>query len=119
MNFEYTHDKINEIDLFTLKGELMDKGQALQLLYEVDKCIEKHDNKFILNLVDLKYVNSTGLNVLINILTKSRKSGGDVAIASLSKKVQELLTITKLNTIFNITDSVDEAAIKLNAKTSG
>jgi len=114
MNFEYTFDKIDELNLFTLKGELIDKGQAMQFLYEVDKCIEKKDNKFILNLSDLKYMNSSGLNILINILTKSRKSGGDVAIAGLSKKVHELLAITKLDNIFNITDSVDQAVKKLH-----
>ncbi len=114
MNFDYTFDNIDEINFFTLKGELIDKSQALQFLYEVDKCIEKKDNKFILNLTDLKYVNSSGLNVLINILTRSRKSGGDVAIVAPSAKVQELLTITKLNSIFNIADTVEEAKIKLN-----
>ncbi|MBI2268836.1 MAG: STAS domain-containing protein [Bacteroidetes bacterium] len=115
MNFEYTHDKVDDINLFVLKGELIDKGQALPFLYEVDKCIEKKDNKFILNLIDLKYMNSSGLNILINILTKSRKSGGDVAISGLSKKVHELLSITKLNSIFNIADSVTEAAEKLHS----
>ena len=113
MNFEYTYNKVDDINLFTLKGDLIDKGQALQMLYEIDKCIEKKDNKFILNLAELKYMNSSGLNILINILTKSRKSGGDVAISSLSKKVHELLMITKLDSIFNITDSVEEAAKKL------
>lgn len=115
MNFEYTHDKVDDINLFVLKGDLIDKGQALQFLYEIDKCIEKKDNKFILDLVDLKYMNSSGLNILINILTKSRKTGGDVAIAGLSKKVHELLSITKLNSIFNIADSVKAAADKLHA----
>jgi anti-sigma B factor antagonist len=115
MNFEYTFDKVDDINLFTLKGELIDKGQAMQFLYEIDKCIEKKDNKFILNLADLKYVNSSGLNVLINILTKSRKAGGDIAIASLSKKVLELLSITKLISIFNIADSVEAASKKLNS----
>jgi anti-sigma B factor antagonist len=113
MNFEYSSDKLDEINLFTLKGDLIEKGQALQFLYEVEKCIEKKDNKFILDLAELKYINSTGLNILINILTKSRKAGGDVAVSNPSKKVLELLTITKLNSIFNLAGSVNEAAQKL------
>ena len=114
MNFEYSYDKLDEVSLFILKGDLIEKGQALQMLYEIDRFIEKKDTKFILNLTDLRYMNSTGLNILINVLTKSRKAGGDVAIFGLSAKVTELLTITKLNTIFNIADSLQEAMKKLN-----
>ena len=113
MNFEYQYDKLNDISLFTLKGDLIEKGQALQMLYEVDRFIEKRDTKFILNLSDLRYMNSTGLNILINVLTKSRKAGGDVAIFGLTSKVNELLSITKLNTIFNIADSLEGAVKKL------
>src|ERR1035437_4771439 len=113
MNFEYSCDKLDDISLFLLKGDLIEKGQALQMLYEVDRFVEKQENRFILNLSDLRYMNSTGLNILINVLTKSRKAGGDVAIFGLSPKVRELLAITKLDHIFNIADSLEEAMKKL------
>ncbi len=113
MNFEYSSDKIGDISLFLCKGDLIEKGQALQMLYEIDRFIEKKEIRFVLNLTDLKYMNSTGLNILINVLTKSRKAGGDVAIFGLSPKVKELLVITKLDHIFNIADSLEEAVKKL------
>jgi anti-sigma B factor antagonist len=114
MSFEYTCSKLNDLNFVTLKGDLIEKGQALQLLNEIDLFIEKKENKFILNLSELRYMNSTGLNVLINILTKSRKSGGDVAIYGLLPKIKELLEITKLNSIFNIASSKEEASKKIN-----
>ena len=57
-------------------------------------------------------MNSSGLNVMINVLTKSRKAGGEVAIANVTKKIKELLIITKLNSFFNVSESIDEAFAK-------
>lgn len=114
MNFEYSNDLLDEINVFTLKGDLIEKTQAMPMMYEIERLIAKKDNKFILKLHDLKYMNSTGLNILINILTRSRKGGGDVALIGVTPKVAQLLAITKLDTIFNITDTIEEAQSKLN-----
>lgn len=114
MIFDYKLTMDHGISSFVLSGELVSKEQALKMLEEVDAGIEKGDNKILLNLADLKYVNSSGLNVMINILTKARKSGGDVAICNVNKKINELLVITKLNSVFNVSDSVEKAKAVLN-----
>jgi anti-sigma B factor antagonist len=95
--------------VFLFYGELIDRGQATGLLDEIEEGIEKGENRILLNLADLKYLNSSGLNVIINILTKARKSGGDVAICNVNKKITELLVITKLNSVFNVCENIDEA----------
>ena len=114
MIFDYKSSKQNGINFYLLYGELIDRNQAEQMLAEIDKNIGNNENRILLNLVDLKYLNSSGLNVLINILTKARKSGGDVAICNVNKKITELLIITKLNSVFNVCDSVEKAAEILN-----
>lgn len=114
MIFEYKSTATNGIHSFQLFGELIDKDQALPMLAEIDAAIEKGESKILLNLADLKYLNSSGLNVLINILTRSRKAGGDVAICNVNKKVNELLVITKLNSVFNVSDSIEKATAVLN-----
>lgn len=114
MIFDYKSSKQNGVNLFLFYGELIDRGQATALLEEIEETIEKNENKFLLNLVDLKYLNSSGLNVIINILTKARKAGGDVAICNVNKKINELLIITKLNSVFNVCDNVDEGIAILN-----
>jgi anti-sigma B factor antagonist len=114
MIFNYKPSKQNGINLYLLQGELIDRGQAVALLDEVDTVIKNNENKILLNLADLKYLNSSGLNVIINILTRARKSGGDVAICNVNKKITELLVITKLNNVFNVCESVDEAIAILN-----
>ena len=114
MIFDYKLTMDHGISSFALSGELVSKEQALKMLEAVDAGIEKGDNKILLDLSDLKYVNSSGLNVMINILTKARKSGGDVAICNVNKKINELLVITKLNSVFNVSDSVDKAKAVLS-----
>ena len=111
MEFSY---KINEKDkycLVQLKGNLIEKGQAVNLIDEIHNLVLKDTNRFVLNLADFKYMNSTGLTVLLNILTIARKAGGEAVICCISEKVNSLLTITKLDNIFSVSES-EELAIK-------
>ena len=89
MIFDYKSSAKNGINMYHLSGELIDRNQALQMLAEIDNVIAKGENKILLSLENLKYINSSGLNIFINILTKTRKSGGDVAICCVNKKITE------------------------------
>ena len=114
MIFNYKNEKNGSINVFTLSGELIDKNQASAMMNEIQELIVRNENRFILDLSELKYINSSGLSLLINILTKARKSGGDVSVTNVTKKVNELLVITKLNSVFNVTDSMEKAIEKLS-----
>jgi anti-sigma B factor antagonist len=114
MVFDYKVKTEKGIKVYHLMGELIDRSQAMKMLEELDEAISKGENKVLLNLQDLKYINSSGLNIFINILTKARKAGGDVAICCVNKKITELLVITKLNSVFNVSDSMEKASLVLN-----
>lgn len=109
MIFEYTIKTKGSIKVITLKGELMEKSQALALLNEVEECLSGKFNNFILNLEHLKYLNSSGLGVLISILTRCRRLEGEVVVTNLSQKVKELFLITKLNSVFTVTENMEAA----------
>ena len=115
MTFSYSITQSEGVSIFKLNGQIMEKAQVLDMMDQVAKLVAAGKNLFVLELSDLKYVNSSGLNILVNILTKARTAGGDVTVCNLSKKVSELLVVTKLDTIFNILPSVDEAVAKLKA----
>ena len=112
MVLDYNITEKNAIQILVLSGELIDKNQAIDLIKKVDELLALGKNKLVIDLSDLKYMNSSGLNVLIQLLTKTRTSGGDSVICNVSKKVNELLIITKLNTLFKVADNQD-AAFKL------
>lgn len=104
----------NNIQILTISGELIDKNQAINLLNAVDELVESDKNKLIIDIKDLKYMNSSGLNVLIQLLTKTRNNGGESVIYNVNKKITELLIITKLNTLFKIAETKEEAIALLN-----
>lgn len=113
MKFTYNILKEENINIISMEGELIDKSQATGLLLSIDEKIENKELKLVFDLKALKYLNSSGLNVLINVLTKCRKAGGEVVIANLSERVNKLFIMTKLNSIFTITDSQEKAVAKL------
>lgn len=114
MTFDYDIKKEKNINIISLKGQLIEKNQAAALNQKIDELLEENESKYIIELSELKNLNSSGLNVLINILTKARKAGGETLIANVPKKINELLVITRLNTVFTVVDSVESALSQLN-----
>lgn len=112
MLFDFSADIRNDIVVISLTGELIEKNQASDLIKKTDEMVAAGKIKFALNLAELKYMNSSGLNTLIQLLTKTRNSGGETVIYNMNKKINELLLITKLNTLFKIVDT-EEQAMKL------
>ena len=115
MIFQYKSNEKGNVKVLHLLGELIDREQPKPMLLDVENTIAEGNNKFLLDMAELKYINSSGLNVLINILTKARKAGGVVAICKVNEKNKELLVITRLDSIFNVCDTEDEA-LKLLAQ---
>ena len=101
--------------VFHLKGRLMDQQQADRLMGTLDTELSGDHKTVVLDMSELQYMNSTGLNILINVLTRTRNAGGDTLIAAVSNSVRQLFLVTKLDTVFTITPTVQEAVAKLNA----
>ncbi len=114
MIFQYKANEEGNINVFHLFGELIDREQPKPMLDEIERIIENGRNLVLLDFKELRYINSSGLNVLIHILTKSRRAGGDVAICNVNEKNRELLLITKLDSIFNTCNSLEEGIARLN-----
>jgi anti-sigma B factor antagonist len=109
MLFDFSISEQPNYAVISLSGELIEKNQATDLLKKVDELLENDKSKIAINMSALKYMNSSGLNTLIQLLTKARNKGGDTVIYNMNKKINELLLITKLNTLFKVVESEDEA----------
>jgi anti-sigma B factor antagonist len=79
------------------------------LLREVESKIEAGSNRFIINLAGIKYMNSLGLSFMIAVLTKSRSAGGETVICNVNSKIDQLLAIMKLKSIFSVRDDIESA----------
>src|SRR3954471_11616695 len=110
MVFDFTIIKQgNNYAVISLSGNLIEKGQAISLLEKVDELIKQNCNKWAIDLEKLIYMNSSGLNTLIQLLTKARVAGGEAVLYSMNKKINELILITKLHTLFKVANSREDA----------
>lgn len=116
MTFDYEIEKDAHFTIIYFKGNLIEKYEAENILAEVNELILERKNNFILDFKDFDYLKSSGLNVLLNILTKSRIASGETIICEVPEKLKKLFIITKLDAVFTSTSTLEEAKNKFNEK---
>ncbi len=111
---KYSH-VINK-DLFKLvfTGDLIGENNGPDLVEMVNDALNKGVKYCLVDITDVRYINSSGIGVLITILTKFRNKSGELYLINPSEHVKKLLIITKLQAIFNIVDSEEEALNKIS-----
>ena len=92
------------------KGNVMGGPDTVKLNEQLHKLIDEGKKNVVVDLSRVKFMNSSGLGMLIGALTTMRNADGDLRIANASDKIESLLMITKLITVFQNYKSVDEAA---------
>lgn len=105
---KYNHTIKDDILILNLKGDLIGEDSGVDIIELVNDQIQKGLKLCMVDISELRYINSSGIGVLITILTKFRNKGGEVCLLKPSESVQKLLIITKLNAIFSIAE--DEAS---------
>lgn len=90
-------------------GKIMGGPDASLLHDKLYEFIEKDKKKVVIDLAQVDWMNSTGLGILISGYTTLRNTNGELKLANVTDKIQSLLTITKLVTVFEAYDTVDEA----------
>jgi anti-sigma B factor antagonist len=109
MVFDFTVSTHGNYAIISLSGNLIEKGQAISLLEKVEEMSKENCNRWAIDLEKLIYMNSSGLNTLIQLLTKARVAGGEAVLYNMNKKINELILITKLHTLFKVADTQADA----------
>ena len=91
------------------KGKIMGGPDAGAVKERLHQLIDEGKKKVVVDLSGVSWMNSSGLGILIGGLTTMRNAGGDLKLAGTTDKVQNLLMVTKLITIFESFDTVEEA----------
>jgi len=99
----------NNTLIIRLEGDLIGENDGTGILAKATDAIQQKVLKCVIDISKLRYINSSGIGVLITILTKFRNKGGEVFLLKPSESVQKLLVITKLNAIFQIAKTEEEA----------
>jgi anti-sigma B factor antagonist len=71
--------------------------------------LEGGERKFVIDFTNTGYIDSSGLGVLVSLSKKIREQGGELRLASLNEDLRTLFELTKLDTLFKIADTRDEA----------
>ena len=95
--------------IISLSGDLIGENNGPGLMEIIASAINDSVLQCVIDISQLRYINSSGIGVLITILTKFRNKGGEVYLLRPSESVQKLLVITKLNAIFQIVQTEEEA----------
>lgn len=106
----YNIDEKYNCVILTLKGNVMGGPDGAKLHDALHDLKEDGKTNIVVDLSKVKFMNSSGLGMLISAMTTMRNAGGDLRLANVADRIQSLLVVTKLITVFKHFDSVDEAA---------
>lgn len=101
--------KSNDVVILDLEGKILIGDDIADLRETVDGLVRDKENKVLLNFAQVPYLDSTGLGEVVKSYTTIKRNGGMVKILNLSSKVKDLMTITKLITVFETYDDEGQA----------
>lgn len=104
----FTHQQTANVLTLNLSGDLIGETGGTAILEVANQAVSGGVKKCVVDISDLRYINSSGIGVLITLLTKFRNKGGELYLMKPSESVQKLLVITKLNAIFTVIQSITE-----------
>lgn len=104
MSFRATAREVGGVTIVDLSGRITLGEGSSMLRQMVRDLLAKNQRKIVLNLADINYIDSAGIGELVSGYTTVRNQGGELKLLQLTKKVHDLLQITKLYTVFEVHD---------------
>jgi len=98
-----------DVTILDLEGKITIGEGSVALRTVVRHLLSEGKKKILLNLGGVSYIDSSGIGELVSSFTTVSKEGGSLKLLNLTQKVQDLLAITKLLTVFDVYENEDEA----------
>jgi anti-sigma B factor antagonist len=106
---------VGDITILDVTGKMV-LGEGDQILKDkVSSLLNQGHRKLILNLAEVPYVDSAGLGEIVRTYTTVSRQGGKLKLLNLTKRIQDLLAITKLLTVFETFDTEQDAVASFSA----
>ena len=109
MQLKLAKRTVDGILAITCNGRIVFGDESSLLRDEVKKAIQDDHKRIVLNLAEVNYIDSGGLGTLVALHTTAHNAGGTIKLANLTKRVGDLLQVTKLLTVFDVHNSEYEA----------
>jgi anti-sigma B factor antagonist len=96
--------EVGHVSILDVQGRIVLGDEIHTLRDAVRRLVADGKKKIILNLADVDYLDSSGVGELVGCFTTVRNAGGELKLLNLTQKVQDVLHVTKLYTVFDIKD---------------
>jgi anti-sigma B factor antagonist len=118
MSLKLNARTIEGVRVIDCSGRIVFGDEASYLRETIKKDLAEN-NKVVLNLANVSYIDSGGIGTLVSLFTTARNAGGDIKLLNLTKRVGDLLQITKLITVFESYDDEQKAVNAFKTSTHG
>jgi len=108
VSMKFNTRQVDGITILDLSGRITLGDGSVTLRDAIRDLVNKGSKSILLNLGDISYIDSSGIGELVSAFTTTKNQGGELKLLNLTKKVHDLLQITKLYTVFDVKE--DEAA---------
>ncbi len=115
MALEIVEKESSGVTILVLSGRVVLGNESNQLRTKLKEIVAQGKKRLVLDLADVKYIDSAGLGTLVAGYTSAQNQGASMKLANLTKKFDEQLHITKLVTVFDVYESVDDAVKSFGA----
>jgi len=115
VSIEFSTRQLDGVTIVDLKGRITLGEGSATLRDTVHDLLSKGLKRILLNLSDVNHIDSSGIGELVSAFTVAKKQGGELKLLNLTKKAHDLLQITKLYTVIDVTDN-EAAAVKSFSK---
>jgi anti-sigma B factor antagonist len=104
VSLDITTREVSHVVILDVNGRITLGDETERLRDTIRKLITDGKKKIVLNLEQVDFIDSSGVGELVSSFTAVRNAGGDLKLLNLSKKVHDILNVTKLYTVFDIKD---------------
>ena len=108
MGLQLSTRMLGEATVVDCAGDIV-YGEEAALLRQKVKELLQQGRHVVLNLSEVRMIDSNGVGTLVGLMTSTRGPGGDLKLAALGQKMQDVLKVTKLTSLFDISPTVEEA----------
>ena len=114
MKLHFSQRKEDQVHYLFMEGDLIGDEVGPIIAELVSDSVEAGIKNVVIDLEKVRYISSSGLGLLITLLTKMKNAGGELFLTAPSEHVKKLLLITKLNGIFTVVESIKELNLDSN-----
>ena len=105
MTIRMTNSEVDGVSVVTLDGRIVLGEESNSLREKLKSLIAEGKKKIVLNMADVKYIDSAGLGTLVAAYVSAKTQGASVRLSNLGTKFHEVMQITKLLTVFDVYDT--------------